>query len=358
MPLEGRWATPGLIDCHTHLLFGGNRAGEFEARLGGATYEEIAAAGGGILSTVAATRAASDDELLASASRRAGWLARSGATTIEVKSGYGLDTATELRMLELIGRIGSKVPVSVVSTFLGAHTVPAEFRSDRAGYVDLVCNEMIPLVAERSLATAVDVFCDSVGFSLAETQQLFDAAAAHGLHIKVHAGQLSDLGGAADAARRGALSADHLEHLGVDGIAAMAEAGTVAVVLPGASYVLDEAARPPIDALREAGVPIALSTDLNPGTSPVATLPLACSFGANRFGLTPVECLRGVTANAARALGLEDRGVIAVGKRADLAIWDIDGPEELSYWVGGELCHATITNGRPRFWQPPQREGT
>ena len=349
--LGGRWVTPGLIDCHTHLLFGGNRAAEFEQRLAGATYEEIAAAGGGILATVEATRRAGDGELAEGASRRARWLCRHGATTIEVKSGYGLDLETELRMLRIARRLSDRVPASIVTTLLGAHTVPPEFRADRTGYVDLVCDEMIPQALTLGLADAVDVFCESVGFTLPETERILDAAVAAGLPVKAHAGQLSDLGAPAAAAARGALSVDHLEHLSKAGIAALASAGTVAVLLPGASYLLDEDARPPVDELRDADVPIAISTDLNPGTSPLAALPLACSLAANRFGLTPVECLAGVTRHAATALGLDDRGIVAPGMRADLAVWDIEGPEELTYWVGADLCHATVRAGKPTFWE-------
>ena len=349
--LGGRWVTPGLIDCHTHLIFGGNRATEFELRLGGSSYAELAAAGGGIASTVAATRAADDDTLVRDAVRRVGWLARNGATTVEVKSGYGLDLDHELRLLRMIRRVAAQVPVEVVATLLGAHTVPAEFAAERGAYVDLVCAEMIPAAAGQGSVSAVDVFCETVGFSLEESERVLDAARAAGLAVKAHVGQLSDLGGAELAAEKGALSADHLEHVSASGVAALAEAGTVAVLLPGASYVLGETVRPPVGALREAGVPIAVSTDLNPGTSPLGSLPLACSLAANRFGLTPVECLVGVTRNAARALGLWDRGVVRAGMRADLAVWDIDGPEELTYWVGADLCHATMRGGALTTWQ-------
>ncbi len=355
--LDGRWVTPGLVDCHTHLLFGGNRAGEFEERLTGTSYEEIAGRGGGIAATVAATRGAADEELLAAATTRARWLAASGATTIEVKSGYGLDVATELRMLRLARRIPDSVPVTVVTTLLGAHTVPPEFRDDRAGYVDLVCEEMIPAAAAEGLADAVDVFCDTVGFDLAETERVLDTAVAHGLAVKAHAGQLDDLGGATAAAVRGALSVDHLEHVGERGIAAMAQAGTVAVLLPGASYLLAEDAVPPVGALRTAGVPIAVSTDLNPGTSPLATLPLACSLAVNRFGLTPAEAVAGVTRNAAAALGLGDVvGVLAEGMRADLAVWNVDAPGELAYWIGAPLCHATIRGTVAHVWDSEDGE--
>lgn len=357
LSLGGRWVTPGLIDCHTHLLFGGNRAAEFEQRLAGATYAQIAEAGGGILSTVTATRHADDGVLVAGAVRRAGWLARNGATTIEVKSGYGLDLHHELRLLRLIHRIPLHLPVSVVATLLGAHTVPPEYAADRSGYVELVCERMIPAAAHEDLAAAVDVFSDTVGFTLEETEHILDAALRSGLAVKAHAGQLADLGAAESAAVRGALSVDHLEHLSQAGIEAMAASGTVAVLLPGASFVLGEEARPPIAELRAAGVPIAISTDLNPGSSPVASLPLACSLAANRFGLTPAECLAGVTRHAAAALGLSDRGVVAAGLRADLAVWDVSGPEELTYWVGADLCHATVHAGEPVFWETVGSKG-
>lgn len=341
----GRWVTPGLIDCHTHLVFAGSRSSEFARRLAGDSYADIAAAGGGIMSTVRATRRASDEELLDSAVRRLRWLVATGATTVEVKSGYGLDLDTEMRMLRIGRRLGRLAPVEVVTTLLGAHTVPAEHRADRDAYVALVCEEMIPAAVAAGLADAVDVFSETVGFTPAETERVLGAAAAAGLPIKAHTGQLSDDGSAELAARMGAMSLDHLEYVGPAAIGAMAESGTVAVLLPGASYMLGEEQRPPVAELRAAGVPLALSTDLNPGTSPVGSLPLICSLAAHRFGMTPAECVAGVTVNAAAALGLDDRGTIEPDRRADLAVWDIDEPGDLAYWVGADVCRATIVGG-------------
>jgi imidazolonepropionase len=340
--LEGAWVTPGLVDCHTHVVFGGQRAGEWEMRRQGKSYEEIARAGGGILSSVRATRAASEDALVESASRRVAAMTRQGVTTVEVKTGYGLDLATELKMLRAAGRLEG---VRVSRTLLGAHALPPEFKDDRAGYVDLVCTEMIPAAAK--LADAVDAFCESIAFTPAETERVFRAARAHGLRVKLHAEQLSDQGGAALAARYGALSADHLEHLSGEGIAAMAGAGTVAVLLPIAFYFLRETRKPPVAALRAAGVAIAIATDCNPGTSPAASPLLALNMACTLFDLAPEEALLGMTAHAARALGLEDQiGTLEEGKSADLAVWRISEIAELAYWIGADLLFQRYFRGR------------
>ncbi|WP_375196943.1 imidazolonepropionase [Sphingobium sp.] len=339
----GRWITPGLIDCHTHLVHGGDRAAEFEMRLAGASYEEIARAGGGILSTMRATRAASEEELVASALPRLDALIAEGVTTVEVKSGYGLDLANEAKMLRAARRLGEERPVSVATTFLGAHALPPEFAGDADGYVGMLC-EALPQVA--SLADAVDGFCEGIGFSPAQIERLFAAARRLGLPVKLHAEQLSNLHGAELAARFGALSADHLEHLDAAGVAAMADAGTVAVLLPGAFYFMRDTRRPPIEALRRAGVPMALATDCNPGTSPLTSLLLAMNMGATLFGLTIDECLAGVTRHAARALGLQHRvGTLAVGMHCDLAIWDVERPAELVYRMGLNPLHARVWRG-------------
>jgi imidazolonepropionase len=344
----GRWMTPGLIDCHTHLVFAGARAREFELRLTGASYEEIARAGGGIVSTVAATRAADDDALLAAALPRLDAFLREGVTTIEVKSGYGLDTASELKMLRVARRLGEMRPVAVVTSFLGAHALPPGYAGRQGAYVDLVCDEMLPVVAQSGLADAVDAFCETIAFTPDETTRIFTRATELGLKVKLHADQLSDLGGAALAARFGALSADHLEYTSADGVRAMAASGTVAVLLPGANYFLRERQMPPVAAFREAGVPIAIASNCNPGSAPVLSLLLMLSMAATLFRLTPEEALAGVTRNAARALGLADRGILAAGKRADLALWDIDEPAELAYWIGRNPLSAVIQGGVPR----------
>ncbi len=344
--LEGRLVTPGLIDCHTHIVYGGDRAREFEMRLEGAGYEEIARAGGGILSSVRNTREASEEELLSLALPRVDTLLAEGVTTLEIKSGYGLDIASELKMLRVARRIGELRPVHVVTTWLAAHALPPEFKDDRAGYIDRVVIAGMDQGHAEGLIDAVDGFCEGIAFSVEEMARIFAHARKLALPVKLHAEQLSDLHGAAMAAEHGALSADHLEYLGADGIAAMAKAGTVAVLLPGAFYTLRETQYPPLQALRDAGVPIALATDSNPGTSPLTSLLLTMNMGATLFRMTPAECLRGVTRNAARALGLADRGVIAPGARADLAIWDTKHPAELSYRIGFYPLHARIFGGQ------------
>ncbi|WP_299910137.1 imidazolonepropionase [uncultured Paracoccus sp.] len=343
--LAGRVVTPGLIDCHTHIVFGGDRAREFEMRLEGASYEEIARAGGGILSSVNATRAGDEAVLLAQALRRVDALLAEGVTTIEVKSGYGLNVESELKMLRVARLIEARREVSVRTTWLAAHALPPEYRDDRAGYLREVVIAGMKQGHDEDLIDAVDGFCEGIAFSRDEMAMVFDAAAELGLPVKLHAEQLSDLGGAAMAAEHGALSADHLEYLGADGIAAMAKSGTVAVLLPGAFYTLRETKLPPIHALREAGVPMALATDCNPGTSPLTSILLTMNMGATLFRMTPSECLAGVTTHAARALGLSDRGTIAVGQRADLAIWDIKDLAELSYRIGFNPLHARIVGG-------------
>jgi imidazolonepropionase len=345
-PVDGRLVTPGLVDCHTHLVFGGDRADEWQRRLAGASYEEIAAAGGGIRSTVAATRAASDDDLLDGAVRRTTTLAAGGCTTVEVKSGYGLDLGTELRMLRVARRLPDHVPVSVRTTFLGAHTVPPEYDGNSDRYVAFVCDEVLPAVAAEGLADAVDGFCESVAFSAAQLDRVFTTAARLGLPVKLHADQLEDGDGAALAARHHALSADHLEHASAAGVAALAAAGTVAVLLPGASYVLGDEAVPPVTALRRAGVPMAVATDCNPGTSPLLSLPLAMHLACTRFGLTVGEAWDGVTRHAAHALGLADTGAIVPGARADLVVWDVERPAEVVYWLGAAPPHAVVRAGR------------
>lgn len=347
IPLGGRLVTPGLVDCHTHIVHGGNRAREFELRLEGASYEEIARAGGGIVSTVAATRAASEDDLVASALPRLDALLAEGVTTIEVKSGYGLDHDTERTMLRAARRLGRERDVRVVTSFLGAHALPPEAKDDREGYLRRLCEETIPAIAAEGLADAVDGFCEGIAFSPDEIARVFEAAAAHGLPAKLHADQLSDLSGAALAARYGALSADHLEYASEAGVAAMARAGTVAVLLPGAFYTLRERQAPPVAALRAHGVAIALATDCNPGSSPMTSLLLAMNMGATLFRLTVAECLAGVTREAARALGLADEiGTLEAGKACDLAIWDVQSPAELVYRIGFNPLHARVRAGR------------
>jgi imidazolonepropionase len=330
----GRWITPGLIDCHTHLVYGGSRATEFEARLNGASYEEIARAGGGIASTVQATRAASAEALTSASLPRLNALLAEGVTTVEIKSGYGLSETAELKLLRVIAAFGKTAPVDISASFLGAHALPPEFISDRAAYISLLCETLIPQVAAQNLADAVDGFCEGIAFTPEEIAQVFTAASAHGLRVKLHADQLSNLRGAALAARFSALSADHLEYTDAAGAAAMAAAGTVAVLLPGAFYSLRETQLPPVAALRTHGVRIAVATDLNPGTSPLNSLLLAMNMAATQFRLTVEECLLGVTRNAAAALGRPDIGVLAAGHKCHLAIWDIETPAELVYRIG------------------------
>jgi imidazolonepropionase len=335
----------GLIDCHTHLVFGGARFAEFEARLGGASYEAISRAGGGIVSTVTATRAASEAALLDSAAGRARYLLAEGVTTLEVKSGYGLTLDDELKMLRVARRLGEILPVDIRTSFLGAHALPAEYAGRQGAYVDLIRETMLPAIAASGLADAVDAFCEGIAFTPAETEAIFATARTLGLPVKLHADQLSDSGGAALAARYGALSADHLECLDESGIAAMAAAGTVAVLLPGANYFLRETRRPPVAALRAAGVPMAVATNCNPGSSPALSLLLMLSMATALFQMTPEEALTGVTRHAATALGLTDRGRLAPGTRADLALWSISHPAELSYWFGANPCAAVIRRG-------------
>jgi imidazolonepropionase len=343
---DGRWITPGLIDCHTHLVHAGHRAVEFEMRLAGASYEEIARAGGGIVSTMNATRAASEGELLESALPRLDALAAEGVTTVEIKSGYGLSRHDEMKMLRAARALGDARPIRVRTTFLGAHALPPEFAGDRDGYIGAVCADMLPAAAAAGLVDAVDAFCEGIGFSPAQVARVFEAARRLDLPVKLHAEQLSNLHGAQLAAQAGALSADHLEYLDADGVAAMAASGAVATLLPGAFYFTRETQLPPVDRLRADGVPIALATDCNPGTSPLTSLLLAMNMGATLFRLTVDECLAGVTRNAARALGLGDEiGAIEAGKACDLAIWDIDSPAELVYRMGANPLHARVWNG-------------
>ncbi|MGQ4877037.1 imidazolonepropionase [Billgrantia sp. LNSP4103-1] len=332
---RGGVLTPGLVDCHTHLVFGGSRAEEFEQRLEGVSYEAIARQGGGILSTVHATRAASEEALFAMARPRLDALLREGVTTVEIKSGYGLTVADELKMLRVARRLGEELPVRVVTTLLGAHALPPEYKNDSDGYIDLVCREMIPAAAEQGLADAVDVFCEKIAFSVAQCERVFEAAKAYGLPIKAHAEQLSNLGGSAMAARHGALSADHIEYLDAAGVAALRKAGSTAVLLPGAFHTLHETQLPPVAALREAGVPMAVATDANPGSSPLFMPTLMLNLACTLFRLTPREALAGMTARGARALGLHDcsLGRIVEGAPADLCLWDVETPAELAYAV-------------------------
>ncbi len=344
--VHGALVTPGLIDCHTHLVFGGERADEFEMRLQGQSYEAIARAGGGIVSSVRATRAASEDELLAQSLPRARGLLRDGVTTLEIKSGYGLDPATEAKMLRVARRIGDELGLTVRTTFLGLHALPPEFRDRRDEYVSAVCGEWLPAIAGEGLADAVDAFCEGIAFTPDEVRRFFDAARRLGLAVKLHADQLSDLGGAALVASFDGLSADHLECTSPPGVDAMARAGTVAVLLPGAFYALRETRLPPVPALRDAGVPMAIATDLNPGTSPLRSLRLAANMACTLFRLTPEEALRGVTVQGARALGLDDRGTLAPGQRADVAVWNVRKPAELAYWIGDSLAARVFVGGR------------
>lgn len=344
---EGRWITPGLIDCHTHLVFGGDRAREFEMRLAGASYEEIARAGGGIVSTVKATRSASEDHLVRAALPRLDRLMSEGVTTVEIKSGYGLDAPTERRMLCAARRLGMERTVSVRTTYLGAHALPPEANGDKDAYVATLCRDWLPAVARDRLADAVDAFCEGIAFSPEQTRRVFETARALGLPVKLHADQLSDLGGAALAAEFGALSADHLEYTGEDGAAAMAKAGTVAVLLPGAFYFLRETKRPPLEVFRKTGVRLALATDCNPGSSPLTSPLLTMNMAATLFRMTVDECIAGMTREAARALGLlAETGTLDVGKACDLAIWDIERPAELVYRIGFNPLFRRVWRGQ------------
>jgi imidazolonepropionase len=332
--LAGRWVTPALIDCHTHLVFAGDRSGEFEQRQRGASYEDIARAGGGIMATVAATRAASADDLYTAALPRVLALLGEGVATIEIKSGYGLNIESELKMLSVARRLGDATPASVRTTLLAAHAVPPEYQDDADAYVTMICDELLPEVVAGKLADAVDAYCESIAFSVDQVTRIFERARELELPVKLHADQLSDCGGTPLAAAFDALSADHLEYTTASGVRALADAGSVAVLLPGAFLTLGETQVPPIDAFRDHGVPMAVATDCNPGTSPICSLRVAMMLAARQFGLTPEECLAGATRWAAQALGLDDRGILEIGKRADLAIWDISHPRELAYWFG------------------------
>ena len=345
--VQGRWITPGLVDPHTHLIFGGDRVGDFERRVAGESYAAAASGGSGIAHTVAMTRAADEATLYRDAARRLRTMIASGTTTVEIKSGYGLDVETELRLLRVARRLGRELGITVRTTYLGAHVVPPEYAGRRDAYLDLVCDDMLPRVAREGLADAVDVFCDTIAFSPAETARVLDVAKRLGLPAKLHADQIADTGATALAARYGALSADHIEHASEHGIAALARSGTVAVLLPGAYYYLRETVKPPVDALRAHGVPMALATDCNPGTSPVLTLPTILNMACVLFALTPQESVMGVTRNAARALGLADRGELRAGARCDLALWDISAPAELCYWLGASPCAGVVVAGVP-----------
>jgi imidazolonepropionase len=345
--LAGRWATPALIDCHTHIVFGGDRAAEFEQRLQGVSYEQIARDGGGILSTVKATRAASVEELFQSAGKRLQRLAADGVATVEIKSGYGLDVDTEIKMLEVARQLGDTSDLTIRSTLLAAHSIPPEFTDDPDAYVDLICGRLIPEVAERNLADAVDAYCESIAFNAEQVSRVFEAARSAGLRVKLHADQLSDCRGAELAAEFDALSADHLEYASEKGIESLGKTGSVAVLLPGAFLTLNETQLPPIDAMRTHSVPMAVATDCNPGTSPLNSVREAMALACRLFKLTPEECLAGATREAALALGLgDDRGTLEVGKRADIAIWNIEHPRDLSYWLGVRPLSNLLIAGR------------
>ncbi len=344
---HNQWLTPGLIDCHTHIVYGGNRANEFEMRLEGASYEEIANNGGGIVSTVNATRAASEEELFNSALKRLTAMQQQGLTTVEIKSGYGLDLKTEIKMLNVATQLSEHLPISVKRTFLGAHALPTEFKNNADGYIDLVVNEMLPSISKQQLVDSVDVFCEGIGFNLAQTERVFKAAKQHNLPIKVHAEQLSDLGASELAAHYGALSSEHLEFLSENGIKAMAKANMTAVLLPGAFYFLRETKLPPIEALRKNNVAMAIATDANPGSSPIHSIQLMLNMACTLFRLTPVEALAGVTCNAAKALGIDTHaGMLKVDFDADLALWDISQPAELCYQFGVNPLKTLIKQGK------------
>lgn len=346
--LDHAWVTPGLIDCHTHLVFGGDRIGDWRKRQSGITYEEIAAAGGGILSTVRATRAASGTALMAAALGRVRAMAAQGVTTAEIKSGYGLDLETETKMLRVAKRVGVSGRVRVVRTFLGAHAIPPEYKARRAAYIDLLCDTMIPAIAHENLAEACDVFCEPFAFTLDDAERILRMAKRHNLSLKLHGEQMSNQGAAALGARLGALSVDHLEHLDAKGIAAMADAGTVAVLLPVAHYFTHETKMPPIADMRRAGVEMAVATDCNPGTSPVVSPLLALNMACVLFGLTPEEAVAGMTRQAAKALGMQDSlGTLETGKVADLTVWNVSEPAELAYWLGADLLRERYYAGRP-----------
>ena len=348
IPCGGAWLTPGLIDCHTHIVFGGDRTADFRRRLHGESYAEIARAGGGIMSTVRATRAATNEELTAAAASRARELSAWGVTTIEVKSGYGLDPDTELRMLEVAAGLARRVPADISPTLLAAHALPPEYADRRADYVRLVIDEIIPAALKQGRATAVDVFCEDIAFTPDESRAILEAGIAAGLHGRLHADQLTDQGGGALAAAAGARSADHLEYLSREGVRAMAEADVCAVLLPGAAYTLGADRRPPVTALRRAGVTMALATDANPGSSPITNVGIVLNLGCILFGLTPEEALLGFTAAAARVLGLEeDRGSLEPGRRADLALWRVGDPAELCYWLGASPLRSLVKDGVP-----------
>jgi imidazolonepropionase len=343
---RGAWLTPGLIDCHTHIVYGGNRSDEFEDRLNGVTYEEIARRGGGIASTVRATREASEEELLTQSRTRIKRLLEEGVTTLECKSGYGLNLETEAKILRVARQLGDQLPVRILTTLLGAHALPAEYAGRADDYIDLVCEQMLPALVKEGLVDAVDAFCEKIGFTPAQTERVFKAAQKFGLPVKLHAEQLSDQGGASLTARYQGLSADHLEYLSEDGIRAMSQAGTVAVLLPGAFYFLRETKLPPIAGLRVANVPMALATDCNPGTSPMTSILLVLNMACTLFKMTPLEALQGVTKHAARALGLQTEiGQLACGMRADFALWRVDRPADLAYAIGANPCSDVVIGG-------------